>query len=170
MDSRIAGIAGQDFLSHFNYLVEYRKHFVRIEQDNEVRNAIDGTPVPMEAGGNRMIVAIEAQSDGAAHLHLLLDSGANSVVLMREAARAVKLANRGNGVEVTISGHLRLEVGTINSLRVGSQRLKNLAAVLSNAEPVEPIGDGLLPTVLFQSLYVNNREGYVVFNPRLRRD
>ena len=26
MDSQIEGIAGQDFLSHFNYLIDYRKH------------------------------------------------------------------------------------------------------------------------------------------------
>jgi hypothetical protein len=27
-------------------------------------------------------------------------------------------------------------------------------------------GDGLLPTSLFHSFYVNNRENFVVFNPR----
>jgi predicted aspartyl protease len=67
MDSDIEGIAGQDFLSHFNYLIDYRKHSVRIEQRNEIRGSIEGDPVPIEVSGHRMIIASEAQSGRSAN-------------------------------------------------------------------------------------------------------
>jgi hypothetical protein len=45
-----------------------------------------------------------------------------------------------------------------------------LTAALPATEPAERIGDGLLPTALFQTLYVNNRDGFVVFNPRMKKN
>src|ERR1700733_11181257 len=37
MDPQIQGIAGQDFLSHFNYLLDYPKHTIRFELADEIR-------------------------------------------------------------------------------------------------------------------------------------
>jgi predicted aspartyl protease len=168
MDSHIEGIAGQDFLSHFNYLLDYRRHSIRFEQANEIRDAVEGDPVPMEASQNRMIVASEAQSAGRAKLRLMLDSGANSVVLMPTASHALDLSAQERGWEATSSGQVGLQVGRVQVLTVGSQQFRNISVALTTAEPAERIGDGLLPTVLFETLYVNNRARYVVFNPRRR--
>jgi hypothetical protein len=50
---------------------------------------------------------------------------------------------------------------------LGWERFHDIAEVVSGADPVESIGDGLLPRILFEALYVNNRDGFVVFNPRV---
>jgi hypothetical protein len=71
-------------------------------------------------------------------------------------------------VEVTSSGQIGLQVGRLRVLTVGSQKFRDIVVALST-EPAERIGDGMLPMVLFQSLYVNNRRGFVVFNPRTRK-
>jgi predicted aspartyl protease len=170
IDSHIEGIAGQDFLSHFNYLIDYRRHSVRIEQVNEIRGSLVGDPVPIEVSGHRMIVATEAQSAERANLRFLLDSGANSVVLLPEASQALKLAIQENRGDTTSSGHVELKVGRVRALKVGSQQFHDITVAVAAAEPAERIGDGLLPTALFQSLYVNNREGFVVFNPRVNKN
>jgi predicted aspartyl protease len=167
IDSHIEGIAGQNFLSHFNYLIDYRRRLIHIEQGDEIRGAIEGDPVAMEVSENRMMVASEAQSAGRAKLRLLLDSGANSVVLTGGASQALNLPAQESGIESTSSGQVGLPVGRVQVLTVGAQRFHDIAVALSTAEPAERIGDGLLPTVLFQTLYVNNREGFVVFNPRM---
>lgn len=60
--------------------------------------------------------------------------------------------------------------GRVQKLTVGSQEFHNIDAVLSAVEPAEQIGDGLLPTTLFETLYVNNRDGFVVLNPRVRKN
>jgi predicted aspartyl protease len=94
MDAHIEGIAGQNFLSHFNYLLDYRKHVVRIELSSEIQDTIDGDHVPIDARDNRMLVASEAQSRGTTGLRLLLDSGASSVVLLPRAVQALNPPRR----------------------------------------------------------------------------
>ena len=170
MDGRIEGIAGQDFLSHFNYLLDYGKHLVRIERVGEIQQALDGDRVPMDRSDNRMIVALEAQSVGRAKLRLLLDSGANTVVLLPAASHALNLSAQEGGVETTSSGKVGLHICRILALTVGSQQLHEIAVALASTAPAEQIGDGLLPTALFRSLYVNNREGFVVLNPRAKKN
>jgi len=166
LDSHVDGIAGQNFLAQFNYLLDYRKHVIQIELGNEIRDAIGGDRLPMESSGNRMFVASEAQSLDHAKLRLLLDSGANSIVLLRHASRILDVPPQETGLENTSSGPVRLGVGRIRLLTIGSEQFHNITVALPAAEPAERIGDGLLPTVLFQALYVNNREGFVVLNPR----
>lgn len=170
MDSHIEGIAGQDFLSHFNYLIDYGKHSVRIEQGDEIRGSLKGDPVSIEVSGHRMIIASEAQSIGRANLHFLLDSGANSVVLLPGASREINLPVQESRGDVTSSGHVELKVGRIHMLKVGSQQFHDLVVALPATEPAARIGDGLLPTALFKSLYVNNHEGFVMLNPQPRKN
>jgi predicted aspartyl protease len=170
MDPHIEGILGQDFLSHFNYLLDYRRQSIRIESANEIRDAVEGVRIPMQVTESRMIVASEAQSRGHAKLHLLLDSGANSVVLLRNASQALNLPAHENRSELTSSGQIGLKVGRIHLLAIGTDQFHDLAVAVTSTEPPERIGDGLLPTVLFHALYVNNREGFVVFNPRVKKN
>lgn len=62
LDPQIEGIVGQDFLSHFNYLLDYRRHSLRFERYDEIRTGIDGDILPMETSDNKMRVAVEVQS------------------------------------------------------------------------------------------------------------
>jgi predicted aspartyl protease len=169
MDSHIEGIAGQDFLSHFNYLIDYRKHSVRIEHGDEIRNSLDGDSVSIEVSGHRMMIISEAQSIGRANLRFLLDSGANSVVLLPRASREIDLPVQENRSAATVNGHMDLKSGRIRTLKIGSQQFHDLVVAMPAAELPE-IGDGLLPTTLFKSLYVNNHEGFVIFNPQPRKN
>jgi len=73
-------------------------------------------------------------------------------------------------VETTSSGKVGLHMGRVHALTVGSQQLHEIAVALASTAPAEQIGDGLLPTALFRSLYLNNREGFVVLNPRAEKN
>jgi predicted aspartyl protease len=168
IDAHIVGIAGQNFLSHFNYLVDYRKHLVRIELGSEIQDSIEGDHVSIDTQDNRMLVRSQAQAGGTASLRLLLDSGANCVVLLPRAVQVLNLPKQESGFELTSNGKVELHTGRIPVLTVGSKRLRDLAAALPAIEPAQRIGDGLLPTALFQAWYVNNQESFVVFNPRIK--
>jgi|ERR1700733_11214274 len=168
MDSHIVGIAGQDFLSHFNYLIDYWKHTVRIEAGSEIQDTIGGEPVTMEPSGNRMIIPSEAQGAGHASLRLLVDSGANSLLLVGAAPQALNLPLQGHGVENTSTGQATLQLARVHELTVGSAELHDIPVAVSANGPKQ-IGDGLLPTVLFQAIYVNNQQHFLVFNPHGKR-
>jgi predicted aspartyl protease len=172
LDSHIQGVVGQNFLAHFNYLLDYKKHSLRIEAAQEVRNGLDGEQIPMERRENMMIVTSEAQWFGRAKLRLLLDSGANVVVLTRRPSQAVDRSTQQNWLEVTASGETGMQMGRVHSLLVGAQQLHDLPVALptSQASDTERVEDGLLPTSLFRTLYVNNSEGFVEFNPRVKKN
>lgn len=170
-DSHIQGIAGQNFLSHLNYVLDYRRKSLRFEAENEIRDAVEGERVPMEVRENKMMVASEAQAEGRAKLLLLLDSGSNSVILMRKVSSGVSASSQA--WLATASGQQSgMQVGRVRALTIGTQQLHDLAVGVAEAGPQDDgrAEDGLLPTALFQSLYVNNREGFVVFNPRMKKN
>jgi predicted aspartyl protease len=169
IDGHIVGIVGQNFLSHFNYLLDYRKRLLRVEEGSEIANALQGNRVPLEARENRMIVGAEAQSQSRAVLQLMLDSGASSLILLNSARNAVGLRVEQNATETTTMGNLAMQTGRVDSLTVGSETLHNVVAMSPAIDPGERIGDGLLPTMLFDTVYVSNREGFVVLNPRMKR-
>jgi predicted aspartyl protease len=169
LDPQVQGIAGQDFLSHFNYLLDYPKHTIRFELADEIRDAIEGDRVPVEVVGNKMMVASEARSYHEAKLSLRLDSGTNSVVMMRTASQTLDLLTHQTGMAATSGGQVGMQVGRLDQLKVGSQRFQNISVALSSLDSSDRYGDGLLPTALFHVLYVNNRESFVMFNPKARK-
>jgi len=172
VDSHIQGIVGQNFLSHFNYLLDYRKHALQVELATEIRDTIQGDPVRVEVSDNKMLVASNVQSRGDAKLRLLLDSGANMVTLVRRPSLGLDQARRESWLELTASGQAGLQVAHVRALAVGAQKFNDLVVALPDAQTAdaERVEDGVLPTSLFKSLYVNNHEGYVVFNPRVKKN
>jgi predicted aspartyl protease len=170
LDSHIAGILGQSFLSHFNYLVDYRRQVVRFESENEVLDTIDGEHVAIESRDHRMVVASEVQSRASANLRLVLDSGADSLVLLHTASQTLNLPMQSPSLQLVQGGQVEMKTGRVNVLTVGSEKLHQITAILPDVDPSVPMGDGLLPTILFRAVYVNNRDGFVVFNPRTRKN
>jgi len=171
VDSHIQGIAGQNFLARFNYLLDYRKHTLRLEADHEVRDAIEGDSVPMERSENMLLVTTEAQSSGRAKLRLLLDSCANLVLLTRAPSQAVDAASQQGWVGTSSNGQAGIKGGRVRELTVGSQQFRDIAVAVPAPQPsdADRVEDGLLPMALFKAVYVNNREGFVMFNPRPKK-
>jgi predicted aspartyl protease len=169
LDARIHGIVGQNFLAHFNYLIDYRRQLVRIEWGKEIQDTIDGDHIAFESMENRMMVASEARSRGSAQLSLLLDSGSNSLILLPTASKKLGLPRQANVLEEVSGGQMEMKAGRVRALTVGSIQFHDISALLPAIDPGVQMGDGLLPTKLFYAVYVNNREGFVVFNPRIRK-
>ena len=106
------------------------------------------------------------------NLRLLLDSGANMVTLVHKPALPLDGAARQSWLELTASGQAGWKVGRVRSLQVGSEKFHDVDVALPDAQPTDAdrIEDGVLPTALFKAVYFNNREGFVVFNPRLKKN
>jgi aspartyl protease len=141
---------------------------IRIEGATEIQKAIDGDHVSIDRRENRMLVHSEMQAEERASLQLLVDSGANYLVLLPQGVQVLDLARLESGFALTSSGRAELRTSRVRALTVGSQKLHDLTAALPAIEPAERIGDGMLPTALFAALYVNNHESFVVFNPRIK--
>jgi predicted aspartyl protease len=172
VDSHIQGIVGQNFLSHFNYLLDYRKRALQIEVASEIRDAVEGEPVRVEVTENKMIVPSEVQSRGDAKLRLLLDSGANMVTLIHKSSQSLGTSVLGSWLELTASGQAGLRVGRVPTLAIGPEKFHDITVALPDAQSSdsERVEDGMLPMSLFRAIYVNNQEGFVVLNPRMKKN
>lgn len=150
LSSEIQGVLGQQFLSRFDYLLDFAN-----------RRLAFGLSSPQ--GGSRLdfarvhtVPAIET-SEG----RLLLDSGSDSVVLFRsiDTGPTAQIFTNAGASSVTVLPSLRLKIA-------GKDYRASSAALLPQSPGRE---GGLLPTSLFRALYICNSENYVILNPNLAR-
>src|SRR5262249_12458679 len=155
----------------FNYLLDYERRSVRIEMEKELLNSVSGERIQFEISEGKMLVPSELHSFGRAPVLLLLDSGADAVILFRKVVPMRLEPLGGSLLDAYSRGHVRhVDMGRIDALTVGGQEFRNLALAISPALAVDvPRLDGLLPTALFRVLYINNRERFVMLNPKFKK-
>jgi hypothetical protein len=148
VDAGIQGVLGQQFLAHFDYLLDFRRR----------RIVFGGVPPAGDRVAIRMVdgrPAIET-SEGV----LVLDSGVDAVVLRGSV--------KGRpGFIRTASGSAEIQRGRDLRITVGSRRYGPVAAYLIPGFSLAE--DGELPASLFHSVYVSNSEMYAVFEPEHQR-
>jgi hypothetical protein len=64
----------------------------------------------------------------------------------------------------TPMGTEHLRTGTVRTVRVGGVTLRDVPAAVARAPDID-VGDGLLPTRLFERVHVSNSLGYVILTP-----
>lgn len=169
-DPDLRGVLGQDVLLHANYLIDNRGHRIEFDNDGSLLPQLTGDRITIEPVRTRTgdlvsrLTSVSVQSDmGPAPLHLLLDSGADMVVLQPGAApppsvkKGAKWIADQNGKRSAASTfHTLLTVGSEAfqaEAWIGEAGLKQLAI------------DGLLPTGSFNQLYIDNQDSFVIFEP-----
>jgi len=135
----IQGLLGQEFLSHFDYLLDFvhdRLTFGAVEMNGM------HLPLAMTHG-----VPSVSTSLGA----LLLDSGAGQVVLFGVGAG-------------TASGFVNVGLSARGPLVIAGRTIQYGKAVTVPRKNESVDAAGLLPARLFRAVYVCNSEGYLVLN------
>lgn len=143
----IHGVLGQEFLSRFDYLLDFaggRLSFAALEPENGLHlglQLVHGRPaIPTDLGT------------------LILDSGAATAVLYRNRHAPAAAALR------TAAGSVAASAPRSTTLRIAGRRL------LVNAVSVALPGraeSGLLPAAAFRRVYVSNSRKLVVLDPPL---
>ena len=166
------GVLGENFLCNFDLLLDNRHHFLQLERGpGLLGETLAGEQVPVHSHGsyqglaiqNRLTLAVTVPELGAEALTFQLDSGASAPVLFR---RAYREAPRLPGLDVdvaTLGDGSPIDRHRL-ALSIGNMHLGNVM-VLTSAQSQLADVDGLLPTSLFQSVYISHSGGYVIFNP-----
>lgn len=171
LDERLSGVLGQNFLQHFNYTLDYGARLLKF--DDEGGRPPAGERVPFERAEGKLLVAAVPAEGAARALRLVLDAAATGLILFDERPEGLAPDSFARGVRLALTeaGGVASRVARLRALRVGSLRLADLPVALLP----DPAGrelraeDGLLPTSLFRSVYFNNAEGFVIFDPRPTR-
>lgn len=160
----IRGILGQNFLERFNYLLDYERR--QIVFVGEAPPGQAGIRLAFERNQGRILVPAQAGGAAGARLRLVLDSGAGALILF-EGPWEIERSYRNPLAMRTGSARRLRRSGWLKVLRMGDHTLRDLpVALLTDADRGEGrVEQGLLPTLLFRSVYFNNREGFVILRP-----
>lgn len=172
ISSKIRGVLGQNFLSEFDYILNYREQRVEFEENGEFASTLQGARIPVERDRGRVLIITQPSAQKQAS-KLVMDSGASSVVVFKSNSknfdREIELDVNSGITAATIVGTQTISTGRLRKLQVGAEKFSQLPVrVIDNRAAAEGRSeDGLLPTCLFRSIYFNNTHNFVILNPRI---
>jgi predicted aspartyl protease len=173
VNSKIRGVLGQDFLSGFNYILDYRAQCIEFEEEGEFANTLQGSRLPVERDGGRILIITQPSSPQKQASKLVMDSGTSTIVIFKPASRDLDFEiefdlNSGFNAS-TVTGTETISTGRLRKLKIGTEKFSWLPVmVVDNRAAVEGRREsGLLPTSLFRSIYFNNSLNFVILNPRV---
>jgi hypothetical protein len=178
VDSRIRGILGEDFLAHFDMLIDNAHKLLCLDDSGVMRAEVKGphiTLVPAaqtpegERGPSLLIISARL-SDGTPPVRLKLDSGTNTPFLYNTSGHMAPRSFGGqsavgsgaDGDEKVFSALPPQDV-KISSVRLPSVTFMTLAHPLKNSGRTE--FDGLLSTDLFRRVFINHADHFAVLEP-----
>jgi predicted aspartyl protease len=162
----ISGVLGQDFLSQFNYTLDYRTSRLSWDEDGQIAK---GERLVLEPSHGRFLVQLPQERRCECPVRLVPDSGANGVVLFAGTnADRLPVDAAATSMRVsTLAGDGTVRGVIVKELLVAPVTLRDLPAarVVLPGGTIED-GDGLLPLSLFDRVSFRPHAGYMVVQPR----
>lgn len=151
-------------LSTLIYTIDYSQRIVIWHAPGDI---VAGDRLPLNVRNNRVLVSLAQHDADTNPVWLVPDSGSDALVLFSHAKNKLALKLLDVGVLSSLSGTRLARRAELGNLVVGNARLNNPhAVVIDSDEPVEMMGDGLLPLNLFASVTFNVAAGYLIVQPR----
>ena len=178
-DPRIRGVLGENFLAHFDVLIDYSRLLLCLDRSKSLQDELHGDRIPLVAPKhpedelpflNRLVISVNLSDSKDWDVLLQLDSGSTGPVLYsgnKKLERLLKKARlQGPAVD---EAHRAFAVLPPQDMRIGARTIRNVPFVT----PVNPAAnvpdrdeDGILATALFERVYINHTDRYVILNPR----
>jgi predicted aspartyl protease len=178
-DPRIRGVLGENFLAHFDLLIDYPHKLLCLDETGAMRESVRGEHIPLVTPQNpedevafmeRLVISVHLSGTGNRQILLQLDSGSDGLILYA-----------GNEANSALLKQATLQVGGVSKaqrafavlppqdMRIGTRTLNHVyfvtpVSVEQNLPAMET--DGVLPTVLFQRVFISGGDHYVVFDPK----
>jgi predicted aspartyl protease len=158
MNGPMDGILGHNFLSRFDYILDFKKRALSLAPPATLAATIRGERLPFRFEEGRILLQVRFAKDGSPQ-KFILDSGASHVVVPGEFGELSGMQAANSARLQTAIGETEVTTGTIPFLIVGDIVFRNLIASRDTQGQY-----GLLPATLFESIYVNSKERYLILN------
>ncbi|WP_161570987.1 retropepsin-like aspartic protease [Granulicella sibirica] len=182
------GILGEDFLNHFDLLIDYGAHVIELEpivqrqgtsEAGVLSSGTSGDRLPVELEGqfgghttaNRLVLPVVVPELGAKPLHLLLDSGSNTFLVFNQVAKAkTSLQQQTYHAESFLGGGGTLSAGVLvlPAVSLGSQEVFHVTVIMPT-QKIEVDVDGVVPASLFHSIFICHSGRFVILKPIRQR-
>jgi predicted aspartyl protease len=162
----IRGVLGEDYLSNFDFLIDYRQRTVRFDGDIpsgdryrfETMGRYQGEPTT-----NRVLIEAEFIDVTSGKVQLQLDTGARMPELF-PARPEFSSSLPWAGSMAFNSGPNGTAIHSHTGIKIGTTTLTDLDLVKSR-RGVAFDAAGLMPTAIFRRIYISHSGGFVVLNP-----
>ena len=179
-DPRIRGVLGENFLAHFDVLIDYERRLLCLDEAKLMGERLRGERIPLVAPkhpetevpfSQRLVVSVNLSDTGTRPILLQVDSGSDGPILYasnREPEQPLLKRAKLQGPEVD-DARRAFAVLPPQDMRVGTRIVRKVSFVTpANRSQNVPDReeDGILATVLFQRVYISHSDRFVIFDPR----
>lgn len=177
-DSRLQGILGEDFLEHFDLLIDNAHRLLCLDNSAAMRAEVKGPHIPLvtaaeadEVGALPAFLLITARlSNGLRPVRLLIDSGANEPVLFKTSEYMLLRPSHDVPVSWTgVDGAQRsLSVLPPQDVNIGSLKLPAVSffsLATTDKDSCVKGFDGVLTTGLFRRVFIDHADRFAVLEP-----
>ncbi len=159
----IAGKLGHEFLSHFEYILDYKTNRLFLSQSGSLDSRIQGRRISFQVVDGRIVLPVRI-CEQMPERPAVLDSGAPVMVLPHEMASCQKHAGNLAATLETPFGARNAAVTTLRRVRIGDVQLDQIPVAIESEE--QEGSDTLLPARFFKRIYVNYQNRSIVLVPR----
>jgi len=179
-DPRIRGVLGENFLAHFDVLIDYSHRLLCLDARNLMQRELRGERIPLVPSkrseaevpfSKRLVVEVNLSDTGTRPILLQIDSGSDGPILYAGNRKLEQLLLSRAKLRVSDVSDARLAFAILppQDMRLGRRTVRNVSFVTpaSGAQKI-PVReeDGVLATVLFQRVYVSHLDHFIIFDPR----
>ena len=162
----IRGVLGEDFLSNFDFLIDYKARVLRFDDAPPAGERCRFETIGQYQGHpttKRLLIATEFMDVGGGPLQLQLDTGAKLPELFPSSNRSLSSPPWG-GYMSTGSGRIESTLYSNITIRIGTTLIRDVDVVQSR-RAIQFDAVGLLPASLFHRIYISHSGGFIVLNP-----
>ena len=176
LPSKVSGIVGEDFLGHFDLLIDNRHHVIQLQQGlGPMSDMFEGERLPVQLEAtldghyiNHTLILTGSSSElGTKTISLLLDSGVNYLYLFGGEQSLGGGATQQECSRATISDTSSQFVclqKVLPQLRFGNKKVVNLITV-AQLRKTGAYTEGLMPTSAFHSIFISHSQKFVILDP-----
>ena len=177
---RIRGVLGENFLAHFDVLIDYERRLLCLDEAKVMQETIRGERIPLGYSkhpeldlpfSERLVVSVNLSDTGTRPILLQLDSGSDGPILYagnRELEQPLLKRAKLQGPDVT-DARRAFAVLPPQDMRLGTRIVRKVPFMTpANASQNVPDReeDGILATALFQRVFISHSDRFVIFDPR----
>jgi hypothetical protein len=179
-DPHIRGVLGENFLAHFDVLMDYDHRLLCFDEANLLEKDVRGERVALVRSehtetevpfSERLVVSVNISDGGLRPILLQLDSGSDGPILYagkRDLEQSLLKRAKLQAQDVS-EARRAFAVLPPHDMMLGTRIVRKVPFVtpVSAAQNVpDRVEDGVLATVLFHRVYINHSHHFVVFDPK----
>ncbi len=161
IEPKLCGVLGQNFLAQFNFLIDYAAQRLEFETRDELSERLCGERWSLSRQDECWLVTLPVNQKP---WRFVPDTGTATLLLFGEHKLDWSLIAPQAQLLRTDLGSRMVSQRRARSLQIGLVQFTDLPTTMLAADQARR-EDGLLPLSLFQRVYINHRQGYLILNP-----